>query len=53
MCKFSKIIGQRKTPYYLLLVPDWGLDQGKAGTYTIEVRMVAGGGGAGPKGLTV
>ena len=31
-------------PYYSLPVPDWEQSQGKAGTCTIEVRMVVGGG---------
>ena len=40
--KASKIFGYRKKLSYCLLVPDWGWDQGKIGTCTIEVKMAAG-----------
>ena len=49
MRKVSELIGRVGKPSYPLLVPDWGWDQGKAGTCTIEVKMAAGGGSVSKK----
>lgn len=44
MRKASKITGCEEKPSYPLPVPDWGWDEGKAGTWATEVRTVSGGG---------
>ena len=48
MHKASRLLNRMGEPSYPLLVPDWGWDQGKAGTCVIEVRMAAGR-GTGPE----
>ena len=50
--RLARQLGEGK-PSYPLPVPNWGWDQGKASTCTIDVRMVAGGGAISKKPVSL